>query len=113
MNWETIKNKAIREIITKYRTMTNADTIGLLGIESLKQIKSGTFKGTFKLIKETEDKIVNLINNTDIRAYKDLLAVCPEVFPKWIKDGKFTIEYGDSGFEFVRTNKCETCEQYC
>lgn len=100
--WETIKSNCIAEFCSNLRQNLNADIVKLLGLESVKQIKEGTFKGSYKLKKEVEDKCVKLIENCDIRAYNDLAKAFPARFPDWIKNGRCSVELLDNGWAFVK-----------
>jgi hypothetical protein len=100
--WETLKDNCIAEFVYRLRTMTDKDILGLLAIESLLKMKAGTFEGGYKLSQELERKCILAIQSTDIRCYQDLVRLCPEAFPKWIKDGNCTPELLDEGWALVK-----------
>lgn len=99
--WETIKSNCVAEFCGNLRQNLNTDIVKLLGLESVKRIKEGTFKGSYRLKKEVEDKCVQLIENCDIRAYNELIQAFPDRFPTWVKQGRCSIELLDGGWAFV------------
>jgi hypothetical protein len=109
MKWEKIKQKAIREFCMTYTrdsTGTLAMRTGIFASMIFDRIKSykGKAKGTGikseDYVKKFEDTGVQIIDSWDIRVWKDLYAIFPEAFPKWINQA--SIEYGENGFEFVK-----------
>ena len=104
ISWNKIKQDAIREFCTKY-TRSDAfmnENVGNLHLGVLTEWLNGRMIYPKTIIREIEDKAVIAIEQTDVRSFKDLLKVCPDSFPGWIKSDNYLIEYTDNGFIFIK-----------
>jgi hypothetical protein len=95
IRWETLKDKCKTEFLRKFRNMTDPEMIAALHMEVLDKLHAGTFKGTFKLLKEVEGNCLQTIDRCDIRGYKALCKLFPEAFPTWVRAGRCSAEYDE------------------
>lgn len=99
--FEKIKEDAVHLFISEYaKAMFNKEWLGLLGLQALKDQLAGTHKGIYKMRQDVEGKCIAQIRNTDVRSIKGILTLFPSAFPAYVRSGKYSIEYGNNGFEF-------------
>lgn len=105
--FQQIKEDAVREFCSEHTRGYSIFSNGLFALIATQQMIKHEFKGTQKMIKEIEDKCVDAILRTDIRAMNDLIEVCPKSFPAYVRNNNYLLEYTDKGYVFF--NKSQNC----
>ena len=98
--FENIKSDCVHKFLSDYSRGWRPEWFAFVTMEGLKEKLAGTNKSSFKLRQEVEDKCISTIKSTDIRAINGLLTLFPTAFPAYVRNGKYSIEYGDNGYEF-------------
>lgn len=110
MTFENLKQRCVQEFCSKNTRDYNGQVNGsrqpaLMAFALINEFKiTGEWKKTRAFAKEIEDNCVKAIMNTDIRNIKPLIDLCPDSFPKWVKNGNYTVELTDKGWEFICKN---------
>ena len=105
IKWENIKDKIKNEIksrinndVSLYPFFVLLRTNKRLSGEKPKSVLAG-----WEDKKEVADKLIDVLNNYDIREYKELMKIYPKAFPSFIKNNKCTTELTGDGWVFVET----------
>lgn len=102
MIWETIKNKAIDDLLTRLRDTTDPEVLKFLGAESIrKMIEKNKLVQLRDLKQEWEPVVQEAVNRCDIRAYKDLMKIAPKAFPAYARNGRCRIALTEKGWEII------------
>jgi len=94
MKWETIKNRCINQASRELTAVSNRADWGMLLTQLIKEGNPMNFHNAQKTAKE---KCYEIIDNWDIRQWKNLKFVFPDAFPSGLNQPELT----DKGWELL------------
>lgn len=101
--FDILKKNCKREFVAMLSDSSKLSKFsGIIGITFLANRLSNNPVGNKQLLEEIKEEGLAFIDRVDVRSFNGLLSAFPDVFPPWIREGGYKIEYTDRGYILFR-----------